>query len=109
MSEGNGDNEHIVVRLDHVVPVVNIVTIYGQKECRTARGEIFESWARLEHDLDEIDHRGEAFLIMGDLNRAVGSDKLGVFGNRDRVSYGGQLVRDMVERRNCVILNNINS
>ena len=34
VSEGNDDDEYIVVQLDHV----NIVTIYGQQECRTARG-----------------------------------------------------------------------
>ena len=44
---------------------------------------------------------------MGDMNRAVGSDELGITGNNDRVSYGGQLVRDMVKDRNGIILNNM--
>ena len=44
---------------------------------------------------------------MGDMNRAVGCDELGVAGNHARISYGGHIVRDMVKNRNCVILNNM--
>ena len=101
------DDEYIITRLDHVIPAVNIVNIYGQQKCRTAKDKLLESWGRLEKVLDEIEDREESFLIMGDLNRAVGSDDWGVAGNHGKVSYGGQLVRDMVKRRNCVILNNM--
>ena len=90
-----------------MVPAVNIVNIYGQQECRTAKEQIFKSWARLGKDLDEIDMRGEAVLIIGDMNRAVGSDEFGVTGNHARVSYGGGLIRDTVKDRNYAILNNL--
>ena len=46
-------------------------------------------------------------LLLGDLNRAVGSDQFGVTGNSDKVSQGGQLVRDMVKDKNLVVLNNL--
>ena len=77
------DDKYVIVRLDHVIPALNIVNIYGSQESRTPKENISEGWARLEKDLDEIIHRGEAFLIMGDLNRAVGSDEWGVDGNHD--------------------------
>ena len=79
----------------------------ASRQARTEKIILLESWTRLEKDLDEIELRGEAFLIMGDLNRAVGSDEWGVTGNKDRVSHGGQLVRDMIKERNCKIINNI--
>jgi hypothetical protein len=41
------------------------------------------------------------------MNRAAGSDKLGVVGNHDKVFYGGQLLREMVKEKNFVTLNNM--
>ena len=108
VAEGKEDtDEYIIVRLDHVVPAVNLVNIYGSQECRTSNDDILDGWSRLVKDIEEITSRGEAFLIMGDLNRAVGSDELGAHGNHDRVSYGGKLVRELVKEKNCVILNNM--
>ena len=101
------DDEYVITRIDNVVPALNIVNIYGQQESRTPNDQIYESWVRLSNDLNEIDMRGEAVLIMGDLNRAVGGDDQGVLGNHDKVSYGGQLLRDTVKERNYTILNNL--
>ena len=101
------DDEYVIIRLDHVIPALNIINIYGSQESRTPNDDVLESWTRLEKDLDDIVGRGEAFLIMGDLNRAVGSDEWGVDGNHDKVSYGGQLVRNMIKERNCTVLNNM--
>jgi exonuclease III len=81
VGEGRGEDEYIITRFEHVVPAVNIVNIYGQQECRTAKEEILESFMRLKEDLDGIIERGEAVLILGDMNRAIGCDELGVKGN----------------------------
>ena len=35
------------------------------------------------------------------------SDQWGVIGNHEKVSYGGQYIRDFVKEKDCVILNNI--
>ena len=32
------------------------------------------------------------------MNRAVGADDWGILGNKDKVSYGGELIRDMLRR-----------
>ena len=107
VGEGREGGEYIITRLDHVVPPVNIVNIYGQQESRTSKEEILESWIRLREDLLRIESCGEGILIVGDMNRAVGSDELGVSGNHSKVSHGGQLIRDMVQENNYVTLNNI--
>ena len=101
------DDEYIIVRHDHVIPALNIVNMYGSQESRTSNDNITASWERLQKDIDEIILRGEACLLMGDMNRAVGSDEWGVTGNKDKVCYGGHLVRNMVKEKNLVILNNI--
>ena len=41
VAEGKDDSdEYIIVRLDHVVPAVNIVNVYGSQECRTSKEEL---------------------------------------------------------------------
>ena len=68
--------------------------------------EIFESWGRLKKDLDEIKSRNESCLLTGDLNRAIGADKMGVKNNHPRISYGGQLVRELLEEGEYFLANN---
>ena len=46
-------------------------------------------------------------LIVGDLNCAVGNGKLGVEGNTARVSYGGELIRDLINTGDYVLLNSL--
>ena len=92
-----------------MVPPVNIINIYGQQESRTSKDDITASWLRLEKDLEDIESRGEALLLLGDLNRAIGSDQLGITGNNDKVSHGGQLIRDMMVEKDYVVLNNMAS
>ena len=75
VTEGKDGDEYIISRLEHVVPALNVVNIYGQQESRTGKDEITASWLRLRKDLEEIEDRGEAVLVLGDLNRAIGSDQ----------------------------------
>ena len=89
VTEGKEWDEYIITRLGNVVPAVNIINIYGHQESRMTKDEITESWFRLCKDLEEIETKGEALLIIGDLNRAMGSDQGGVTGNHEKVSYGG--------------------
>ena len=75
VAEGREGDEYIITRLDHVVPPVNIVNIYGQQESRTPKERILESLMSLREDLVRVESNGEAALIIGDMNRTVGSDK----------------------------------
>ena len=89
MKKGRESDEYIITRLDHVTPPKNIVNIYGQQESRTSNDDSLESCRRLHEDLLQIDDYGEAVLLIGDMNRAVGSDDLGDVDNSSKVSYGG--------------------
>ena len=44
---------------------------------------------RLREELARFESSGDDVLLKGDMNRAVGSDELGVAGNHDKVSHGG--------------------
>ena len=46
-------------------------------------------------------------LLLGDLNKQIGSDKWGVKGNNDKVTYGGQLIRDFLASKEFVLINNM--
>ena len=101
-------DEYLVTRLENVVPVLNILNIYGQIEARAGGPDkILESWGRIKKELSMIEARGEAVLILGDLNRAVGNDNLGVAGNSSDLSYGGKLVRDLLATEEYVMFNNL--
>ena len=49
-------------------------------------------WVRLKKELDTIKARNQECLLVGDLNKWVGNDNLGVKGNHDNVSVGEHLV-----------------
>ena len=106
-SNSEGD-EYLVTRLESVEPALNIVNIYGQIEGRAGGKEnLLESWGRILKELSLIEARGEGVLILGDLNRGVGSDELGVPGNSPTVSYGGRLVRDLLASEEYCLLNGL--
>ena len=66
-----------------------------------------EAWSRLKDDIEEIKKRGELILMIGDMNRAIGADKLGIPGNKELVSVGGQLIREeMLKDGEFILLNN---
>ena len=106
-SNSEGD-EYLVTRLENVEPALNIVNIYGQIEGRAGGKEnLLESWGRILKELSMIEARGEGVLILGDLNRAVGSGELGVPGNSPTVSYGGKMVRDLLASEEYCLLNGL--
>ena len=68
---------------------------------------ILETWKRLMDDLKGIESRGENILILGDMNRAIGTGKWGVPGNKTNISFGGQLLRDLLATERYVLLNSL--
>ena len=47
-AEGTDGDEYIITRLDHVIPAINIVTVYGDQESRVGKDSILSSWLRLK-------------------------------------------------------------
>ena len=71
-----------------------------------SREDILESWAQLRREIKEIEDREEGLVCIGDFNRAIGNDDLGVAGNHPQVSFGGGLMRELLEDDRYILLNN---
>ena len=99
VKEGEENEEYLITRLNHVVPAINIINVYGGIEGRMSKDEVLESWTRLKKEISEIKERQEGMVLIGDHNRAIGNDGLGVEGNHPDVSYGGRLLRELLEEK----------
>lgn len=106
VKEGIDDDEYIITRLEHCHPALSIVNVYGEQEGRTSREDLISRWNRLRMDIEAIKSRGDMCLIIGDMNKLIGSDKFGVYGNHDKVSAGGRLVRELLASDEFVLVNN---
>ena len=69
---------------------------------RASQDDILDSWGKIKKELALIELRGEAVLLIGDLNRAVGGGELGVAGNKEKISFGGQLIRDLIDSKEYI-------
>ena len=79
----------MVSGLESLIPALNVINIYGCIENRTDNDDILESWTSIKKELRMIEKRGEAELIIGDINRSVSNDEYGVKNNKSKISYGG--------------------
>ena len=105
IKEGVDTDEYLVTRIDKVKPAIIIANVYGGQESRMEKQEVLESWGRLKKELDEIKERDESCILLGDLNRAIGAGEKGVPGNNEKVSFGGELVRELLEDKEYILLN----
>ena len=107
VAEADEEDEWLAVRYDHVAPALTIVNCYGEQEGsgRSNNQEVVARWGRLLKVLEAGRLRGDHVLLVGDLNKHVGNDHLGVPGNKSEVTTGGRMVRDLVEGGNWRIIN----
>ena len=106
VKEGQNDDEFILVRNEKFKPAINVLTVYGEQENRTPKQIIVEKWGRLLEVIQGVLAKKESLVILGDMNKHIGSDHLGVAGNHDKVTYGGTLVRDLIENGDMILVNN---
>ena len=57
--------------------------------------------------VNEIEMRNEAVIIIGNMNRAVGTGQYGIKSNKSTVSLGGNLIRNILKDGRYVLLNNL--
>ena len=108
VGEGKEGDEYLITRLGQTQPALNIINFYGGNESREGERKVMESWNRLRDDIANIEERGEGVLLMGDMNRAVGSDELGIPGNKELVSKGGELIREeLLKDGRYVLINGV--
>ena len=67
IAENNDNDEYMVVRLEHVKPALNIVHVYGRVEGRTGPEKVLEDWKQIMKELNRIQAKHEAILLIGDL------------------------------------------
>ena len=66
---------------------------------------MLENWTRLKQDITDIKDRKEGLVLIGDYNRAIGNDSLGVKGNNSAVSYCGSLLRELLGEKEHFLVN----
>ena len=105
-SEGSDKDEFMVTRHGNFINPINVVNIYGEKESRVKDIEIENRWKRIYDEIVKIESRKEACIILGDLNKHIGNDDLGVRNNHPKITFGGEFVRAMLEDGEYICLNN---
>ena len=80
---GRGSNEYIITRHSQFSVPLNIINVYGAQECRTSREEIVRHWEELMAEVTQIETKGEALVMAGDMNCLVGDI---VIGNDRKIS-----------------------
>ena len=71
--EGGNDNETLITRHSQFSIPLNIINIYGEQESRTSNEKIQEKWTNILHETSKIEAKSEHVLLIGDLNKHVGS------------------------------------
>ena len=104
--EGEKDDEFLITRIDTFSPALNVINNYGEQRS-TRKEDIEEKWQRLRKELELVRLRGEFCLWAGDLNRLVGTGELGVPGNKQEVSLGGRLLRELLATKDWVLVNGL--
>ena len=81
-------------------PATNIMGIYLDVEARSTTAKILETWTKLKLIVNDILERGEALVLLGDLNRPM---------DKDKPSYGTKLLKTLLEESTLELINNINT
>ena len=71
-----------------------MINIYGEQEGRRGNDDVQNRWNRIMSEVIKIEAKEELTVICGDLNKKVGDV---VDGNHTKVTFGGQLIRNMLE------------
>ena len=90
--EGENNDEFIVTRYSQFRTPINIVAIYGEQEGRETKPNVRARWQRIMEQVRKVESKHELVVIIGDLNKHVGNDELGVKHNHPKISNGGELV-----------------
>ena len=68
VGEGSEPDEYLVTRHSQFSIPINIINVYEKVESRVTNEEIEDSWYRVVTEIKKIEHRNEAFILIGDMN-----------------------------------------
>ena len=100
--EGSKGKEMLVTRHSQFQNPINIINIYGLVESRSCQDLIDEQWSAIMDQVAKIEALGEWLILIGDLNSHVGEL---INNNKDKISYGGKLIRDFVMSGDYILVN----
>ena len=103
VKDGVDNDEYIITRHSQFEVPINIINVYGENECRATKNEVEDRWYRVVAELKRVENSGEYAVLMGDMNKHVGDI---VRGNHEKVSYGGKLIKELLNTKKYVLLNN---
>ena len=83
---------------------INICIAYGLHESRCTKEEIEDWHFNIEQKIGEYDTH--PVLLIGDMNAHIGNDDKGVSGNYPEINQNGSHLRNMIDRRQLVLINN---
>ena len=88
VGEGKDKNEYLITRHNQFSPPINVFTVYGETESRTSNDEAEEKWGNILTEIGKIEGRKENMILVGDMNKHIGDDELGVPSNHAKISRG---------------------
>ena len=101
--DSNEYDEIIITRHSQFQTAINIINVYGMQECRNSQEKIFEGWLRIQQEIAKIEAKGELVCLIGDFNKQIGTLVPG--NHKDKESFGGSLVRQMIETEKYCLIN----
>lgn len=101
----NENHEQMWIQLSGPDAKFNIGIAYGLHETRCTKQEL-ENW---HYELEEkyAQYNDNPTIIIGDMNAHVGNDEKGVKGNTDKINQNGEYIRNLIERRELTLANNL--
>ena len=106
IKEGVNADEYLITRHSNFKTPLNLINVYGEQESRVSTTEVQDRWGTILEDIHRVERRNEAIILLGDLNKQVGCDYLGVRDNQAKISTGGNLLRALLDTGDYVCLNN---
>ena len=100
----NQTHEQMWIQLTGPNGKINLCIAYGLHESRCTKQEIEDWHFNIEQKIGEYDQH--PVLLIGDMNAHIGNDDKGVFGNHHEINQNGCHLRNMIERRQLVLVNN---
>ena len=74
--------------------------LYLDVEARSTTAKILETWTKLKIIVNDIIERGEAVVLLGDLNRPI---------DKEKPSYGTKLLKELLEESTLELINDVHT
>ena len=105
ISEGGTGIEELTIRTESKKRAINIISLYGKIEGRESKENIQKQFSHLKELIERIEHNGEDYILIGDLNAKIGCGKEGIDGNNKEQNEAGKALLRLEQATQGVIIN----